>query len=696
MPTRRAVRTGKNWVVHQTSHATAYRAVAVAGPALVVAVVAVVTFAGLRRAATADRWVEHTLSVSATLENTKTRLTEAETGQRGYVLTGRDSYLEPWHSGRSGALRAIAALRALTADNPIQQRRLDTLEHLTQQKLAELDTTIALRRNVGLDAALRAVQTDHGKATMDSARSVLGEMSAEEWSLLIARTNAAAYWRTVTVWALVLGSIIAGLLALGVNALFARHAAVEAQAARELDARATQLQDQALELELQNQQLHEQATELESQNQQLQDQAVELESQAAEMEVSSDELRRANLLLHEQEERLSRLVETTPDGIIETDSAGRLVFANTAAERMLQLRSDMLRDGRDDAALVGPITDPLQAYWSRQAPALPRAITHFANAIGATDGSHDEVEHAVELVDGSRVIISVRARPLRGMDGTIVGSVAVFSDVTARKQVELERDRALAEAQAANQAKSAFLATMSHELRTPLNAIGGYADLLDLEIRGPVTAAQREDLRRIRSAGQYLLGLINDVLNFVQLESAQVRYDIAEFGLNDALVEAASMIEPQAMAKGVVFNRQPTDLAIAVRADREKLLQVVLNLLSNAMKFTPSGGLVVLADEVVSDSVVQITVKDSGPGIPADKLELIFRPFVQIGRGLSNPLPGVGLGLAISRELARMMGGDLTAESVVGRGSTFRFTVPLAASVLSPATSRSNGSLIAR
>ena len=677
MPARRAVRTGKNWVIQQTRYPTPYRAVAVAGPALVVAVVAAVTFAGLRRAADADRSVEHTLSVSATLENTKTRLTDAETGQRGYVLTGRDSYLQPWLSGRLGTLRAIAALRALTADNPIQQPRLDTLEHLAQQKLAELNTTIALRRDVGLDAALRVVQTDHGKATMDSARSVLGEMSAEEWGLLIARTSAAAYWRTVTMWALVLGSIVAGLLALGVNALFARHAAVEAQAARELDVRATQLQEQAMELELQNQQL--------------QDQAVELESQTAELEVSSDELRRANLLLHEQEERLSRLVETTPDGIIETDSAGRLVFANTAAERMLQLRSAMLRDGRDDAPPVGSITDPFQAYWSRQAPALPRAITHFTNAIGATNGSTDEVEHAVELVDGSRAIISVRARPLRGMDGTIVGSVAVFTDVTARKQVELERDRALVEAQAANQAKSAFLATMSHELRTPLNAIGGYADLIDLEIRGPVTPAQREDLRRIRSAGQYLLGLINDVLNFVRLESAQVRYDIADVALEAALSEAASMVEPQAMAKGVLFKRQPTDSAIAVRADREKLLQVVLNLLSNAMKFTPSGGLVVLADEVIGDSTVQITVKDSGPGIPADKLELIFRPFVQIGRGLSNPLPGVGLGLAISRELARMMGGDLTAESVVGRGSTFRFTLPLTSSLFSAATLRSNG-----
>ncbi len=242
---------------------------------------------------------------------------------------------------------------------------------------------------------------------------------------------------------------------------------------------------------------------------------------------------------------------------------------------------------------------------------------------------------------------------------------------TARNDAERVRQRA----DEANQAKSAFLATMSHELRTPLNAIAGYVELLEMGIRGPVTDTQREDLGRIRRAGEYLLGLINDVLNFVQLESAGVRYALRDVPVDRALREAASLIEPQARRKGVVFSREPCDPVLTVRADPDKVQQVILNLLSNAVKFTPEGGHTTLRCRV-HDGLVDMIVQDTGRGIPHDKLDQIFEPFVQVGRELRNPSTGVGLGLAISRELARGMGGELTAASELGSGSTFTFTLP--------------------
>jgi signal transduction histidine kinase len=248
----------------------------------------------------------------------------------------------------------------------------------------------------------------------------------------------------------------------------------------------------------------------------------------------------------------------------------------------------------------------------------------------------------------------------------------------ARARAEDARRRA----DDANQAKSAFLATMSHELRTPLNAIGGYAELLDLGVRGPVTAAQHQDLARIRRAGAYLLGLINDVLNFVQLESAQVRYSVRDLSVNTALQDAAALIEPQTRQKGIHFVCEPCPHDWTMRADGDKVQQVLLNLLSNAVKFTLEGGQVVLsclgreAPYGTPDGSVRIAVRDTGSGIPADKLEQIFEPFVQIGRELRNPVAGVGLGLAISRELARGMGGNLTADSTVGAGSTFTVVLP--------------------
>jgi PAS domain S-box-containing protein len=248
--------------------------------------------------------------------------------------------------------------------------------------------------------------------------------------------------------------------------------------------------------------------------------------------------------------------------------------------------------------------------------------------------------------------------------------------------VALERARlyeaertARGEAEAANRAKFEFLTTMSHELRTPLNAIAGYVDLLDLEIRGPVTDAQRADLERIRRSQTHLLGLINDVLNFARIETGHVHFDLRDVTVDELLGEVETLIGPQVQARGLRYEYRPADPPATVRADPEKLRQIVLNLLSNAVKFTPTGGRIVLSDEV-DGATVRIRVADTGIGIPADKLGTIFEPFVQVNAGYTRTSEGTGLGLSISRDLARAMGGDLYAESREGEGSEFILTLP--------------------
>ena len=245
-----------------------------------------------------------------------------------------------------------------------------------------------------------------------------------------------------------------------------------------------------------------------------------------------------------------------------------------------------------------------------------------------------------------------------------------------------ERD-ARAEAEAANRAKSQFLATMSHELRTPLNAIGGYAELMEMGIHGPVTDAQREALERIQRSQKHLLGLINEVLNYARLETATVRYDLAEVGVAGVVAAVESLVLPQARARRLTVAHDACDPALAVVADEEKLRQILLNLLSNAVKFTAPGGRITIGCRALESGphvprapVVELRVTDTGIGIPADKLEAVFEPFVQVGRTLSSPGEGTGLGLSISRDLARGMGGELRAESVEGAGSTFILTLP--------------------
>ncbi len=261
---------------------------------------------------------------------------------------------------------------------------------------------------------------------------------------------------------------------------------------------------------------------------------------------------------------------------------------------------------------------------------------------------------------------------------------------------DLERERsaameARAQAEAANAAKSDFLATMSHELRTPLNAISGYVDILAMGIRGPVTGQQVEDLDRIRKNGRYLLALINDILNFARLEAGQVEFVPADVEVRDLLLGLEPIVGPHMAKAGVRYSCETGEPGVRVRADYERVRQILLNLVTNAVKFTAPGGGVTVSCRVAPDEVT-LSVTDTGRGIARGKLERIFEPFVQVDRYLTSvSQQGVGLGLAISRDLARRMGGDITAESEVGQGSCFMLSLPRALSSRGAAAPREAG-----
>ena len=279
------------------------------------------------------------------------------------------------------------------------------------------------------------------------------------------------------------------------------------------------------------------------------------------------------------------------------------------------------------------------------------------------DDSWPTEAHATELE-------SLRARAMAALTDQCPRHIADRLVGVVLDQLVAQQRAAQRAAVLANQAKAQFLAIMSHELRTPLNAIAGYVQLLEMGIRGPVNEQQRADLERIAKSQQYLTRLVCDVLDFARMEVGRLSVAVDDVPLADALDAADAFVAPQARAGGLSYEYRRPSRTLVVRADRERLEQVVLNLLSNAVKFTAPGGRVTL-DCTTRGGKVVVRVRDTGRGIPREKQSAIFEPFTQVDQTYTRDVGGAGLGLAISRELSRAMGAELTVESAPGRGSTF-------------------------
>jgi signal transduction histidine kinase len=369
--------------------------------------------------------------------------------------------------------------------------------------------------------------------------------------------------------------------------------------------------------------------------------------------------------------------------IVVLDSPVRTILGRlrTTVEQFAWVSLALLAAGAALAWAIGRrITGPLVALTT----ATDQVATGTYERLVPTAGG-DEIgrltrrfhDMARQVTDARRELEQRASDAQRVADELAAANRRLQAAMGEAESARAEAERARSESEAANRAKSDFLAMMSHELRTPLNAIGGYAELLELGIHGPVTDAQREALDRIARSQAHLLTLINDVLNYARIDAGQMRYAVQDVRMNETLAGLEALVAPQVASRRQTFVFESCGADIVAAADADKVRQVVLNLMSNAVKYTPEGGTVRLSCEA-DTMTVRVHVTDTGPGIEPEQLPVIFEPFVQGHRALNRPNEGVGLGLAISRDLARGMGGDVTVTTQMGVGSRFTLELPRA------------------
>ena len=417
---------------------------------------------------------------------------------------------------------------------------------------------------------------------------------------------------------------------------------------------------------------------------------TDLRLAASELEIQFNRSLAAEYAARRESERLNVIIENAGVPILVTDRHTNVVLMNREAERLLDVGSRGLTASpraldirANDAKLAGFINEfLLQSRQRREArfyfvdPDEAREFPALAMSTKIIDEHHEPTAVVTVLHDLTQEVENQRlAEELRRFNAELEGRIAAATQELERRNEELEKQRV--ELERASRIKSEFLATMSHELRTPINAVLGYNSLLREGLFGELTDKQEDALKRMRGAAEHLLSLINDILDLSRVEAGKLHLCATDIELGGFLDKLSEAVGPMAIQKNLAYVVEVDPDVPPMRTDETRLRQVLLNLLSNAVKFTDSGSVTLRAAPGSTAEFVCIQVSDTGIGIEEAHLGTIFEEFTQADQSATRAHGGAGLGLAISRRLIRVMGGTLSVESNVGRGSTFRVELPV-------------------
>jgi len=592
--------------------------------------VAQLSFSGIDSLLNASEWIEHTQQVKQQLTSVLLQTVDMETGTRGFVITGEDSYAEPLRKASAELPNLLKNLSVQTSDNPRQQKALTLLGHLVNERIEVADRLCQTRRSQGLEKAISLLVTGKGKIITDSIRVLLASMTAEESRLMTTRYSNEKE-RSIRTQKIIYISLAIQMVLIAFMFVIVRK-----------DVTGRRKSEESLR------KLNE-----------------ELEKRVKERTEA----------LQKSEEQNRLMIEGVRDyAILMLDVGGQVTNWNKGGERINGYNSDEII-GKHFSRFY--TTEDIQS--GKPALDLEAAIA---------EGRY-EIEGWRMRKDGSRFWASVIITAIYDMNGQLLGFSQITKDETERKRNENELTKAKAEAERANVAKGEFLSRMSHELRTPMNSILGFAQLMDM---GELNPVQKKGVNQILKNGKHLLDLINEVLDIARIEAGRMTVSTEPVELRGIIMEAMDVLRHLAEENQITLESDTSTAAkrLFVRADHQRLKQVLLNLINNAVKYNRKGGSVKIESRILKNeskkeqpaNIVRISITDTGKGITREDIEKLFNPFERIGADKAET-EGTGLGLSISKKLIEAMGGKIGVESEVGSfpagkagGSTFWIELP--------------------
>ncbi|MDQ2889438.1 MAG: CHASE3 domain-containing protein [Gemmatimonadota bacterium] len=598
------------------------------GVALVILLVGVASLYALRESANAAAAVQHTELVHVQLERTLTTILNAETGQRGYLLTHDTAYLQPYVSARTDAQGELAALRQLTTDNQLQQRRIDSLDLATDAKLVQMNETVVLTQSGQADSALKIMRTGVGAQLTAQIRRLIATMEQTEADLLAKRTASYDSRKTLVVLVSILGSLLAAALSI-ITMLWLRTGVKQLENAKDT------IEEQA----------HELTDELARSN-----------SLTDRLATTNENLQRANTATEAARAQFEQLLESTDEGLYGIDADGVCTFMNRAGAVGL---------GYEAGELIGKnMHDVLHHH---HADGSPYNLEDCSIYKSVRDRTTERVSEDVFWSKDRRAIpIEYTSSPIVEADRT-VGAVIAFNDIASRKRAERERERLISALARSNTELDQFAYVASHDLKAPLRGIANLSQWIEEDLGDNAPPDVVEKMTLIRGRVQRLELLIDGILQYSR--AGRVRSQIEAVDVDALLRDAVELLAPPSETTITIGPGMPT-----ITTERTPLQQVFMNLISNAIKYNRRPGATI--DITVKDvgRMYAFSVKDNGPGIEQQYHERIFGIFQTLES--RDRVEGTGIGLSVVKKTVELHGGSIHVDSALGEGATFTFEWP--------------------